>query len=518
MGSIIQLENGNLMNVDKLKNVKDVIQLVQMSNGSLRHIFDLNKNEELVSLDTKLCNIENIKKKEVNNFIYLRLKNGLFILVPDNFKLVTTKDARIFIKSINWLEEGEFIALPSSYRTKHTMIRFDPWDLDDHLYISGIKYWYLNKLNNIMRKHNFLIKDIANKLNAPCWLVRRNILNKDSVNLSYLKKFIKTYLHYSDLYKVINISKGIKNEKSAKKVAKIPYDYKEDLAYTDSVMVGEGYIAPNEKQAIFEFSDKAYVYVLKDLFIKLHGYNASKGNRINLPGFLAYFYHKFLYVPKGNKSKIVEFPKLALLSKDDIAISALRGIIDGEGTLNINKKYNYKDINISSSSLKLVLGLGSVLLRLDISFSIRKSHKDSTWILSIKDVKEFFKKVKYLKHPKKHKMLIKLNKLDFKNRVIIPNVGDRIKQLRKKHGLSSIRLASLIGLSNTTPMEKNGNFSYESLSKINKIFKDKKIDNLLSANLEWCKIVCKKHIKMKSEFVFPMTNGFFFLNHIPVRC
>lgn len=519
MKNIIQTVCGGLEDVNKIKDALLPIQLVQLKDGSLKHITELDDGDEIVSFneEIKFDKIEYIKIKDCNKFVYLALKNGFRILLPSNFKLLTTNETKIFSKQICDLKEGEFIALPSYYKTKSVNIKFDPWEFDDHLYVGGIKGWYLKELNKIIISKNLLLKEIADKLKVPYWLIRRNALCKDSINFGYLKKFIKTYLYKNKIYEMLDCAKGLKNEKSATKLAKFPYAYDENLSYLDAAMVGDGHIVKSEKQAIIESTNKEYGEILQKLFYKVHKYYKGS-NRINLPGSLAYFYSKILDMPKGNKSKIVGFPKYALVSNNRILVSALRGLIDTEGNVCIDDKYDH--LSITSSSFKLILGIISAVLRLNLLPSIWKSNKDSTWEVKFSGikVKNLFQKIKYLKYPTKNKSLRCIRCKQFINTQVIPKIGNVIRNSRKKLRLSSYRLGLKAGLVNTNPVENSGNFFIETAIKINNILKNKELENLLTKDLNWSKIVYKKEIKMNSKFIFPKTKDYFFLNHIPVRC
>lgn len=523
MGStqeIVQIENGELININLVKDAASIIQMVQLSNGSLKNISSLNKNDEIISFDKehlKFDKIRNIQIKYHNKYIYLVLKNGFRILLPHNFELLTTHDAEIFSKSIHKFKENDFVVLPQNYKTKNTKIRFDPWLFSDHLYVVGIKEWYLKELNSIMVKRNLLLKDIADELKVPYWLIRRNASSKDSINLGYLKKFIGKYLPKYKIYEMLMHSRGFKNEPSASKFAKFPFEYNEQLSYLDATIVGDGHIVKNEKQAIIESTDEKYGKVLPCLFYKLHNYY-SKTSRINLPGSLAYFYANILKIPKGNKSKIVNFPPNALLSDNQVLISALKGIIDTEGNVIVDD--NYVHLNITTNSFKLLLGITSALLRIGIFPSIGKSNKDSTWTvtLSIFKLKKLFKKIKNLKHPKKNEMFIKLKDRKCIDTRIIPDIGELVKNSRKKMGLSSLTLAKRIGLSNTSTIERSGNFSRMTALKLNKVFRDKNLRNILLKDLHFSKVIYKKELNIDTRFIFPKTDNFFFLNHIPVRC
>ncbi len=518
MGSILQKEDGQLVYVKDISDVNSIIQLIQLADGNLKSLSSLNKNELILSFkkDIQIEKIRDIKVKILSKLIYLRLKNGLSIILPEEFNLISTSDARLVYKKVSELRKGNFVAIPPKYNTIHKKIKFDAWDLDDFLFISGIKDWYSKKLETLIKNKKLLIRDIARDLDIPYWKIRRNALSKKSINYGFLKKFIKKYLKEKELYDMISISNGFKNEKSASKYAKMPFNYTEELAYLNAILVGEGHIVKNEKQAILEFSDMDFTAVLKRLIKKVHRYK-QKGNRINLPGSLAYFYSRFLKIPKGNKSKIVSFPPLALQSNKETLSGAIRGIIDGEGS--INTAPHSKSITITTSSFRLVLGISSALLRIGVSCSIRKSNKDSTWTVCINrgNIEKFVKEVKFLRSPKKHKALLIMNQTKSKERIIVPNVGNYIKNLRKKSNLSSTKLAKMVGLSNISPMERLGNFSLESLTKINKIFKDKKIDKLIKTNVRWNKVIDIRKIQTNTKFIFPKTEGFFLLNHIFIK-
>jgi len=523
MGStqeIVQIETGESINIKQLKDASSIIQMVQLSDGSLKNIFSLNKTDEIISFDKehlKFSKIKDIQTRLHNKYIYLVLKNGFRVLLPSNFELLTTHNAKIFSKSVCEFNKNDFIILPSKYETKNIRIRFDPWQFGDHLYVVGIKKWYLKELNNVMAKRNLLLKDIASELKVPYWLIRRNALSKDSINFGYLKKFIGKYLPKYKIYEMFKYSEGLKNEPSATKFAKFSFEYNEELSYLDAAIVGDGHIVKNEKQAIIESTDEEYGKILQDLFYNAHNYY-SKTIRINLPGSLAYFYANILKIPKGNKAHIVSFPPNALLSDNQVLINALKGIIDTEGSVIVDD--NHVHLSITTSSFKLLLGITSALLRIGIFPSIRKSNKDSTWTvtLSVFKLKKLFKKIKNLKHPRKNKMFIKLKNRKCTDTRIIPDIGELVKNSRKKIGLSSLTLAKRIGLSNTSAIEKSGNFSRRTALKLNKIFRDENLRNILLKDLYFSKVIYKKELNIDTKFIFPKTDNFFFLNHIPVRC
>ncbi len=519
MKEIIQTYDGELQNIDELENVNDVIQPVQMADGTLKPLEELKIRDKIVSLKNGKTNSDtvlDINCIDFKKYIYIVLKNGYRLIIPESFELLTTKNTALFSQIVAEFKEGDYISLPVIYKTFSRNIKFDPWDFNDRMYIVGIKKWYLDKLNYIMNKNHYFLKDISNMLNVPYHQIRRNPSKNDSINIGQIKRFIVNFYPKNMLYDALEHGKGLKGEKSASRIAKIPYEYTEDLAYLDAVVVGDGHITHDKKQLILEFTDSDYNKKVKNILKKVHNYHTNS-HRIDLPGCLAIFYSEMLGIVNGKKSKIVEFPQNALKDKN-VLIGAIRGIIDTEGSIFIDEKNHV--VGVTTSSFRLLLGFISALLHFGIVCSIRKSKKDSTWNISITrlETKKLLNVIEYLEHPEKNKRLSQIKKKRYKNTKIIPNVGRIVKESRQSLNLSTCRLAQMIGLTNIKSQEVKGVFSFNSLSRINEIIKNKKISYLLSRDLHWNKIIYKKELVLNSQFYVPKTRDFFFMNHIPVRC
>lgn len=518
MKETVQTYDGRLQNINSLKSIEDVIQLVQMADGTLKPPEKLKIGDEIITINNGKISHEVIKKFrniKSSELFYIKTKNGFRVISPAGTNLIITKNAQISELKVDDVKDNSFIGLPNHYETVNETIKFNSW-LWNEYYVTGVKKWYLKNLDIIMKERGLLVKDVAKIMNVDYWSVRRNPATKKSISLSLIKKFIEVFFDNGILTEILYNAR-FKGGKSAYKSVKLPLEYTEDIAYLDSYIRADGHIDKERKEIFLESTNKGFENEFINIINKAHDYQPDGKIMKYLPQALAIFYNETIEIPIGAKAKTIPYSVLSLKSRDSILKESLRSMIDTEGSITISKTSIF--INITSSSFRLILGSITALLRLGIITRIHKSKKDSTWNLSItgSDVVKLAKEIKFLRHPTKNFSIQKLKRMDMSNIDIIPDVGKIIKRKRKEICIGTKGLARKLGYSDFRPQELRGNFSKETLYKINSILKSPEIDYILSRDLYWKPIKYVKKIKINARSNIPETKGYFLLNHIPIK-
>ncbi|MBS3081992.1 Flp pilus assembly complex ATPase component TadA [Candidatus Pacearchaeota archaeon] len=244
--------------------------------------------------------------------------------------------------------------------------------------------------------------------------------------------------------------------KNRSKSIKVPKEINEDLAYLAGILISDGHVSKNyidfcafeegvrdsvkEKLLkIFGKFDSYYQKIDAPPRLKSHGlkrcsiFGCSKcrphskecahskecgfretlrhnNTRVYLcNSFVPFFFNKIFGVPFGKKSSIVKIPEVILKSDNVIIASFVKGLFDGDGTVNSGLSYR-------TYSKSLVEGLTYLLARIGI-YSYIRSEYGNGYRLNIPSpyYSQFMELVGFdeLKKKEKLKLLVK-NQIDYK--------------------------------------------------------------------------------------------------------
>lgn len=156
---------------------------------------------------------------------------------------------------------------------------------------------------------------------------------------------------------------------------KIPKKLTPELAYFIGLLVTDGHLVDNKKNycLIISTSYEEELKLVIELINKLFSYNPTiRGRkygfnkrinyeiRINSKD-LVYFFKKEFNIPSGPKSKIVRIPKIMFNTNNSNLIGFIRGIMDGDGNISLNKP-----VNITSGSYHFLKDLEKLFLKLNL--------------------------------------------------------------------------------------------------------------------------------------------------------
>ena len=372
----LQLYNGDLIDIQKFFNK------AKKQFGSKEE-----KGNEIVFLKDKYCigvneNTLEQEKSLVKTIIKIKPPKELVkISLDDGNDLEVTLDHLFHIigenslitKKAKELRRGDLIPMPITLHCKTeeqkiSLKQFLEDTLNEKIYV--IPNTQIKKLvSKILSKYS-----IDGKINRKFLSKKYNvdnfyhyeILTKNraisSKNLLELCKEDDFNLDHLD-----NLSFSIYGggTKTNPKSIKLPNKLTEDLAYISGLIVGDGHLS---KHAIdiscYNSLKKQIKPLLANLFGKSNSYYS--GNRTYVCNkILPLYFNKIFDIPIGNKSKIVEIPKIIFRSNNKIIASFLAGLFDADGTVHASVSYK-------TASKELAKQLTYALARLSVFSIIRK--------------------------------------------------------------------------------------------------------------------------------------------------
>ncbi|MDP7141247.1 MAG: LAGLIDADG family homing endonuclease [Candidatus Woesearchaeota archaeon] len=199
-------------------------------------------------------------------------------------------------------------------------------------------------------------------------------------------------------------------------------DLNEDSAYFLGLLITDGHIYfnkkiknykvaiytsyPEEKEMILKLIQHLFSYT-PGISSRRYGFNKKPNYEIRISSKkLAEIIISEYEIPAGPKSLIVDIPKKIMDNSIKIRIAFLRGVIDGDGSIQPNQ------IKINSGSEKFIRSLKELLISLTISSGkIYKSKKSETFELKIATRKNI-KKLKSIYNTNKFVYLRKKEQID----------------------------------------------------------------------------------------------------------
>lgn len=376
----LQLSNGVVKDIKELfeeskkkfgYKIEEGNEIVEVSNINCTGVDEKNLEQK----DSAIKSI--IKLKAPKKLAKIRLEDGAEIEVTLEHKFHVADDSLKMIEAKN-LEKGMFVPVPKKINAEGYRQKIDVYTLlKDFSYTKKIclvntplvkeiveqeiKSYspYKNSRQLIAQKYNVgqsYFYEIMQRGNSISFQIFDTLCKEKSVDVSTLKNIS------------INVYGGGTKEKS--KNIKVPHEVDEDLAYLTGALISDGHLSPNYID--FSCFEEGFKNSVKENLLKVFGKYDSyyNDNRIYLCNvFVPFFFNNILGIPIGNKSRTVKIPETIFKSDKKVIASFIRGLYDGDGTVNCGLSYK-------TYSKKLAEDLSYLLARLGIFSYLRKTNEE----------------------------------------------------------------------------------------------------------------------------------------------
>ena len=520
----------------------------RMREGKLKAIVCLEGNSKIIDSDGKWIKIKDINEKNVkslnkefklsdnkiitkvtkennDNLVKIKTSLGKEIICTKEHKFLTiNKNGNLEWKEAKDLVEQDYVGTIRKYNSK-TLTKKEM----DTLFLSNypddgyleLKTEFLKKIKSKTIEEygsikGYWLKELKNKVSYSVLL--QDIRGKFLFKVGTIKKITNDLdIKNETLWEsIINFSS---DKYRAKKL-----EMSKELMRLLGFMSAEGYISyralyvSNRNEKLLKY----YSGIIKRLsgrkpFKKL----SSSGTPVL--SWESIFLSKFLQnigFKGGRKSRINFIPEFVFSLDQKLVFSFLSGYLDGDGFPETKKDERTYSIGFSTTSKEMANNLMQLLLREEIVSSIRSRYIDSEYqVLNGRKInkKGWFYNVaviggshlrKFIKNinPKREnlertKKVLSLN--GYSNLDIIPNLGVKLRELRKRIGVSAYRLNKEQGIDPTKYELNNRAISRKQLKKLLEIYKNKDVylHNLINSDIFWERIRYKEKVK-KEKFVY----------------
>jgi type IV secretory pathway ATPase VirB11/archaellum biosynthesis ATPase len=258
--------------------------------------------------------------------------------------------------------------------------------------------------------------------------------------------------------------------KNKTKSVKIPNEIDEELAYLVGALISDGHLSKDF--ADFScFGERGFQEsVKKALFNKFGRFDSYYNDkRVYLCSqFIPFFFNKVFGIPIGKKSRTVKIPDIIFKSDNRVIASFIKGLFDGDGTINSGLSYK-------TYSKELAEGLTYLLARFGIYCYLRKDKEEhrvnipSPYYQMYRDLIGFSSEKKaeglnnLIEKQTEHKTFIRHERIPgFPVLSIIKKLGIKKKELLKDCGFSYNRIYQICFSKNfarrlLSEIEKNEN-------------------------------------------------------------
>ena len=375
----IQFSDGNV------KNIKEVFEESRKNFGS--KIEDGNEVVEPINLnccgvdentleqrDSKIKSI--IKLKAPEKLAKIEFEDGgeievtldhLFHVAEDSLKLIPAKN----------LKKGMFVPMPKKLNVNGYRQKIDIYSvLKDFSYVKKISVITTPEIKNVIENEIELSKEgkfrqvLSQKYGVGNSYFYEIISRGNSISFNVLNSLCKAQNVDFDRFGEIAINVYGGGTKGKSKTIKIPKEIDEDLAYLTGVLISDGHLS--KEYIDFCCFEEGVKNSVKEKLLNKFGkfesyYNDTRVYLCNL--FVPFFFNRVFGIPIGKKSYIVKIPEIIFKSDNKVISSFVKGLFDGDGTVNAGLSYK-------TCSKELVEGLSYLLARLGITSYIRKDGKE----------------------------------------------------------------------------------------------------------------------------------------------
>jgi len=503
--TIIPLVDGTLItakelfdkNFDKFKFTKNGEDIIQETNN----IILFSKHGKVI-LPTKVSHIWKRKKREL---IEIKTAHGDIIkTTPEHPYFVFSMESETTVKAED-IKSGDYIQIPKQIKTNDSDIK---QILIDELKKSDFLCFLNSNFKELHQKiKNQEIKKISEELSI------KNLgdsLKKSRIRIQDLFKIGK-HFQVSDkqLYDMIDSIKNSTNKQRAghtSKTIKLPNLHEpEKLGYVLGCIAGDGHLS--KTQILLDNNDKEiqekYSEYLRDIF-NLDSFvkqNHTCQTVINKGGLtFKKFVKEIIGFPDIQKSGNIKVPKVAQTNKE-VFRGFFAGLIDTDGYVS---HLNYS-IELTSKSKQLINQCSILLLNFGIQSVIFE--KKGFYVLRIankKYINKFLENFE-LRLKRKLKRVITASEKSQSSRVfdIFPIPKEELKKLALPSKINK-------SIPYFNKYIKSQNLTESFLLKVLENVKEKNVEynlinNILKSDTNYVKVISKRKIKNKEEYVYDFT-------------
>jgi len=499
------------------------------SNGNWIKIKDIDERK-VASLDKKLKLSNNkiitkITKENRENLIKITTSLGKEITCTKEHKFLTiNENGELEWKEGQNLDKKDYIGTIRKYNYKTlTKNELDMLALDNYPnegYLELKKEFLKNIKNKIIVKHKkiklYWVNKLKNHISYSMFLqdLRGNFLFKVEI----IKKIIND-LKIKKEYLWDNIINFSSDKYRSKRL-----EINEDLIRLLGFMSAEGYIS--NRALYVSNKDKKLLKYYWDLIKKLSGRKPFKklnSNGTTILSWESVFLSKFLKnigFKIGRKSRINLIPEFIFSLESKFVFSYLSGYLDGDGFPETKKDGRTYSLGFSTASKEMANNLMQLLLREGIVSSIRSKYVDGTYqllnnkkiikkgwfygivIIGGDHLRNFIKNIT----PKRDNLINAKKTLlldGYSNLDIIPNLGIKLRDIRKNIGISAYKLNKETSLDPTKYELNYRAISRKQLKRLLTLYnnKDFYLNNFTESDIFWEKIKSKIKVN-KEKFVY----------------
>jgi len=496
---------GNWIKIKDIEKtyVQSVNPNLKINNNKIKNIFKTKNNKKLLRLETKF---------------------GKEIKCTKNHKFLTiNKEGEILWKEAEHLDLDDFIATIREYNYKILS------DSDINLFL--FRNYPDNYYVFLDKKFLASIKSKITKRFGNCKIFWDKNLSRELSYSSFTHILLGVYgLRIGILRKLIGFldMSELETFDKIKKVSSDKYKMPKPMINKDMVrligfMLAEGYLSDrdlfvsNKNKKVLSYYSRIIKRLSgKDPFFKI----GSTGTPILVwsSKFLCALL-KNLKFKIGRKARIVNIPKFIFRLDSKLVFTFLSAYMDGDGYLEVKDGKRVYAAGFSTTSKEMAEDISRLLLGEGILSSIRSRYCDSVqklkngreiikkgWfydvvILGGENLRKFAKNIDPVRNNLKRLKEVLLFG-GYTNCDVIPNLGSRLKELRKKAGVSTYKLQKL-GLNPMKYELGTRSIIRNQLKRLLRLYDlpEKLLEDLSNSDLFWEKIKSKEEIGVP-EFVY----------------
>ncbi|MBD3249787.1 hypothetical protein GF336_07105 [Candidatus Woesearchaeota archaeon] len=533
-----------MTNPGGMHKIKDVVE-EKLKDNEEEYIPGIWKNKDgsakkkILTLDDSL----KIKSKETGKFwrlkapksmVEMTTRQGKKICLTKNTKLFSIKEGKPIWKKSSLIKEGDYIATARNIGIDGKDVPLTVEQIKKcNPVVHGVKDNVSDLIKEAVRNKKINKREFAKQMGFNENQVYFNWVNKKArgnIRLNDLRKLLKAagkdLCHVASSIKELSLYNGHN--------IKIPEFFNEELMYFSGLIAGDGDLSKNNQSVSIRISsrDKEIIKNFRNLAKKLFNVKCNISSKKSdkrpeswrFSSNIVFEILNSLGIHLSPKSNKIDMSNILLNMPKKLVASYLRGIFDTDGSVIKRKTRGANYVDLTTTSREFAKKIQLVLLRYGINSRLRNKKaqpnekikgKHKKYILEIKgkdSLTIFRNKIGFDLSRKKKKldMVIKGISKDNTNIDVIPSVHKIIKKIRDKHGLKS---KQMFGSKTSAYFLNKFEISRNNLKNINKrisklVEKDEDstmIDNLSGSDVFWDKIVKKKIITPKYEYVYDLT-------------
>ncbi len=499
------------------------------SNGNWVKIKDIGERK-VASLDEKfkLSNniiITKITKENRENLVKITTSLGKQIACTKEHKFLTiNKNGELEWKEAQNLYKKDYVGTIRKYdykvltKKELNLLALDNYPNDCYL---ELKKEFLEEIKDeIIKKYKkiklYWGKNLKSKISYSTFLI--DLRGKFLFRVEIIKEITNDLnISREELWNnIISIS--------ADKYKSRKIEFNEDLMKLLGFMSAEGYIS---NRALYVSNrDKKLLDYYGNLIKKLSGREPFKKLSSSGTPILSWesvFLSKFLQnlgFKKGRKARINYTPNFIFNLSSKLVFSFITGYLDGDGFPETKEDGRTYAIGFSTTSKEMANNLMTLLLREGIISSIRSKYVDKKYqilkdrtiikkgwfydvvIIGGDHLRNFIKNISPIRENlKKAKKTLLLN--GYSNLDIIPNLGNKLRTIRKEIGISTYQLNKEKGLNPIKYELNTRSISRRQLKRLLSIYKkkDEYLENLYKSDIFWERVKNIEKVN-KEKFVY----------------